>query len=176
MTERVASRYAKALLDLAIEKNALAQVDADMLALYNTCQESKDLVSVLKSPVISPYKKVDIVDTIFKGMNQMSISFMHLIIKNGRSNLLLEIAESFIALSKKHRGILDVYLTSASVLTAETKNKIVAKVKTKHQGEINLIEKIDASLIGGFIVRMDDEQIDASISNQLSNLKNIILN
>lgn len=176
MTERVASRYAQALLDLAIEQNVLGQVDADMLSLYNTCEDSKDLVSVMKSPVISPYKKEEILEKIFIGMNKISMAFMKLIVKNSRAALLPDIAESFINLSKKHKGILDVYLTSATTLTSETKNKILAKVKTKHAGDINLIEKIDPTLIGGFVVRMDDTQLDASIANQLTNLKNLLLN
>lgn len=177
MDTRVASRYAQALLDLAIEQNQLDRVDADMASLHDVCQESKDLTSVMKSPVISPFKKVEILNTIFgKTMNQMSLAFMSLIVKNARAALLPEIAESFIHLSKKHRNILDVYLTAAQPLDQAVKDKILLKVKAVHQGQINIIEKTDPELLGGFIVRMDDRQIDASIANQLTNLKNILLN
>ncbi len=177
MSSRVASRYAQALLDLAVEKNELDRVDADMINLAAVCDESKDLASVLRSPVISPVKKVEILDSVFaKDMSKMAIGFLHLIVKNSRAAIIPEIADSFVSLSKKHRNILDVHLTSAIPLDKTTKDQILAKVKLKHSGQVNLIEKIDPELIGGFVVRMDDEQMDASIANQLTNLKNILLN
>lgn len=177
MGSKVASRYAQALLDLAVEKNSLEKVNADMVNLSEVCSDSKDLTGVLKSPVISPFKKVEILQSIFgKQMTEMSLAFMSLIVKNSRANILPEIAESFIALTKKHNHILDVYLTSAAVLDGSVKEVILKKIQAKHSGTVNLIEKIDPSLIGGFVVRMEDEQLDASIANQLTNLKNLLLN
>ncbi|MBI3136539.1 MAG: ATP synthase F1 subunit delta [Bacteroidetes bacterium] len=177
MGTKVASRYAKALLDLAVEQKVLDNVNADMINLAEVCTDSKDLTAVLKSPVISPVKKVEILETVFaKNMNPMSMGFMKLIIKNTRAGILPEIADSFIDLYKRHNNIVDVYLTSAMPLDAGTKEKILQKVKLRYNGQLNVIEKIDPSLLGGFVVRIDDNQVDASIANQLTNLKNVLLN
>ncbi|MBK9190829.1 MAG: ATP synthase F1 subunit delta [Crocinitomicaceae bacterium] len=174
---KVASRYAKALLDLAVEKNSLDQVNNDMLHVAQVLDESKDLSAVLGSPVISPDKKATILDAVFeKNISPMSIGFLRLIVKKTRAGILTEIADSFISHYKKHNNILDVYLTSAVALDNSVKEKVLIKVKAKHTGQVNLIEKIDTTLIGGFVVRMDDAQLDASIANQLTNLKNLLLN
>lgn len=177
MGTKVASRYAKALLDLAVEQKVLDNVNADMINASEVFTDSKDLAAVLKSPVISPVKKVEILESVFtKNLNPMSMGFMKLIVKNSRAGLLPEIAISFIELYKKHNNIVDVFITSAIPLDASSKEKILQKVKLRYNGQLNVIEKIDPSLIGGFVVRIDDNQVDASISNQLMNLKNVLLN
>jgi F-type H+-transporting ATPase subunit delta len=174
---KVASRYAKALLDLAVEQNVLDNVNADMINLSAVFADSKDLTNMLKSPVIAPSKKVEILEAVFgKNLNAMSLGFLKLIVKKSRAGILPEIADSFIELYKKHNNILDVYLTSAVLLDAPVKEKILSKIKVRFTGTINLIEKVDPALVGGFIVRIDDNQLDASIATQLTNLKNILLN
>lgn len=174
---RVAYRYAQALLDLSIEQKVQDKVNADMVQLSNVCKESKDFDNLLNSPIVDSHKKIDVLNALFESnMDKMSLGFMKLIIKNSRENLLPEIAEGFVSLYKKSKNILDVTVTSAKELDKATKDKIVEKIKGSFDGTIEMVEKVDPSLIGGFIVRMDDKQIDASISSQLTNLKNILLN
>lgn len=174
---KVASRYAKALLDLALEKSSADKVKGDMDQLVQVSAESRDFQNLLSSPIIDPSKKNSIYDAIFgKSMDQISLGFMKLITKNSRENILPQIAESYVALYKKHNNILDVHITSAQPLENSAREKILAKVKGAFQGTIELHEDVDASLIGGFIVRIDDKQIDASIASQLRNLNNILLN
>lgn len=175
---KAATRYAKALLDLAIEQNLADQVNHDMLHLKTLCYESHDLTAFLESPIIQKSKKLDILDVMFKGKVQdMTLGFYKLITKNKRENILEIIAEAYIALYKKHKGILDVDLTSATKLEDKVKQQILAKVQDSYPGKtIELSEELDESLIGGFVVGVDGKQIDASIASQLSNLKNILLN
>lgn len=174
---KVASRYAQALLDLAIEQKSLDKVNADMVELTQVCAESKDLTNLLKSPIVDSKKKMDVLNSLFaKNMDKMSIGFMSLIVKHSRENLLQEIASSFTSLYKVNKNIIDVYITSAVPMEASVKDKIVQKIKTKFKGDVVLIEKIDAKLIGGFVVKFDDKQLDASIASQLTNLKNLLLN
>ena len=94
-----------------------------------------------------------------------------MITKNGRENLLPEIATSFDALVKEHKGIVPVTLISAKKLDDQTKKSILDKVSSSVEGTIEVNEILDESLIGGFVVRMGDTQIDASISSQFNNLK-----
>jgi len=174
---KVASRYAQALLDLAIEQKSLDKVNVDMLQLAEVCAESNELTNLLKSPIVNDKKKLDILNALFgNSMDKMSLGFMSLIVKHSRENLLPEIASSFTSLYKVNKNIIDVYITSAVPLEKDVKDKIVQKIKAKYKGEIVLIEKIDAKLIGGFVVKFDDKQLDASIASQLTNLKNLLLN
>ncbi|HIP35927.1 MAG TPA: ATP synthase F1 subunit delta [Crocinitomix sp.] len=174
----VASRYAKSLLELSIEKNNIDKINEDMVQLSEICKESKELTNLLKNPIVNSDKKANVFDKLFKGkVDDLSLSFIQLITKNKRENLLPNIAYSFTLLYKEHKHILDVELVSAQPIDDATKTKIIEKVKTKYDGyTINLIEKTDVSLIGGFIIKIKDKQLDASIASQLTNLKNILLN
>ena len=97
--------------------------------------------------------------------------FIDLITRNRREYMLVEIAQSFSTQLKAYRGIVPITLISAVQLDSATKEKIFDKVRASVTGVLEINEIIDPSLIGGFIIRMDDKQIDASISSQLSNLK-----
>ncbi len=174
---RVAYRYAQALLDLSTEQNVVDKVNADMVQLSDVCKESKDFTNLLNSPIVESKKKSDIFTALFESkMEKMSLEFLNLIVKNSREDILPQIADGFVSLYKKKNNILDVTVISATTLDKATKDQIVNKIKASFNGTIELIEKVDPSLIGGFIVRIDDKQIDASIASQLSNLKNILLN
>jgi F-type H+-transporting ATPase subunit delta len=174
---RVAHRYAQALLDLSTEKNVVEKVNADMLQLSSVCKDSQDFVNLLSSPIVDSNKKSEIFKAIFDSkMEKMSMEFMELILKNSRENIIPEIAKGFVSLYKKKNNILDVTVISATKLDIATKDQIITKIKASFDGTIEMIEKVDPELIGGFIVRIDDKQIDASIASQLSNLKNILLN
>jgi len=164
-----AIRYSKALLELAIEQNKVDLVLNDMDFFCNTSRENNDLLVFLKSPIIRSDKKLNVLHELFSHFDVLTTSFMQLIIKNRREALLVEIAASFIKLVKDHKGIIPVTLISASVLSKESKDKIISKIKVS--GQIELTELIDTRLIGGFVVRIGDIQIDASVNNQLKKLK-----
>jgi F-type H+-transporting ATPase subunit delta len=164
-----AIRYSKALLELAIEQNKVDLVLSDMDFFYTTSSENKDLLVFLKSPIIRSDKKLTVLQALFSHFDILTTSFMQLITKNRREALLTEIAASFIKLVKDHKGIVPVTLISASALSKESKDKILSKIKVS--GQIELTEVIDTNLIGGFVVRIGDIQIDASVNNQLKKLK-----
>jgi F-type H+-transporting ATPase subunit delta len=103
------------------------------------------------------------------------MNLINLLIKNKRAQLLGTTAEQFITLYKESKNIVTAQVTSATKLDEEQKNKVLSLLK--HEGEVEIIEKVDASLIGGFIVRVGDKQIDASIATKFKNLrKEISLN
>lgn len=168
---KAASRYAKALLELAIEHNKLDQVSADMQTLSAANRETKEFQLFLDSPVINAEKKNSIFRELFGQFDKVTIMFMELITKNGREAILPEIAASYEAQLKAHQGIVPVTLVSAKALDQATKKTILDKVQASVNGKIELEEQIDESLLGGFIVRMGDNRIDASVANQLKNLK-----
>lgn len=165
-----ASRYAKALLELAIEQNKTDRVSQDMGALAAANAETKDFQLFLDSPVVHAAKKNSIFKELFQ-FDVLTASFVELITKNGRESILPEIAASFSAQLKEHQGIVPVTLVSAQPLDKATKESILNKVQATVKGKIELEEEIDPSLLGGFVIRMGDNRIDASVSNQLKNLK-----
>lgn len=168
---KVASRYAKSLLEIAIEQNKIDSVLGDMNFLLEINGESRDLELLIQSPIVKADKKIEIFEKIFEQFEDISLAFIRLITKNGREGVLPEIAEAFKALVKEHKGIVPVSLISAAPLDAKTKDMITTKVQTLVNGQLEIEEKIDPTLIGGFIVRMGDTQIDASVASQFNNLK-----
>jgi len=166
-----ASRYAKALLELAIEQNKIDKVSSDMRAILAANNESNDLQLFLNSPLIQSDKKISILNQLFEYFDQVSTSFLALITKNRREGILVEIASSFEALLKEHQGIVPVTLVASKKLDESTVQSILAKVKPTVKGTIELTEKIDEELLGGFVVKIGNTQFDASVANQFKNLK-----
>lgn len=174
---KAASRYAKALLDLSIERNNVETIHRDITMIDGLCDSNRDLVAFLHSPIIQRRKKYLVFDALFDGnIDPLTLKFLKQITKNGREKILTEITESFIKQYRKYKGIVDVNVKSAIPLEPKVKDAIVAQVQELFEGKVELHESIDEELIGGFVVRIEDQQIDASISNQLANLKNILLN
>jgi F-type H+-transporting ATPase subunit delta len=168
---KVAARYAKALLELATEQNKVERIADDMFQLAHVNTEVADFAILLNSPVINSDKKMTIFKELFGSFDQLSMMFIELITKNRRENLLGEIAHSYEAQLKQSKGITPVTLISAVKLNEQTKKDIIGKVQVSVKGTLEVTEEIDESLIGGFIIRMDDKQIDASVSSQLASLK-----
>ncbi len=168
---KAASRYAKALLELSIEKNRMDQVTSDIQTLRQANNETKEFQLFLESPVVNAEKKNSIFKALFPQFDEITMLFIQLITKNGRESILPEIAESFEAQLKAHKGILPITLISAQPLDATTKATIIAKVQATVAGKLEVEEQIDTTLIGGFVVKMGDNRIDASVANQLKNLK-----
>lgn len=170
---RVAGRYAKALLDLAIEQNQLDSVFADMNTLINALDVSSELESVLNNPIIPQDKKKGIFAALFEDkMDAISFGFLKLILEKRRENDLQAIADSFIHLYNEKKGITKVVLTTAVPVSDQMEQSILQKIKSTSQLEqIELIKKVDPSIIGGFIVEFNNRIYDDSIQSDLNSLK-----
>lgn len=166
-----ASRYAQALLDLAIEQNKVEAIAADMKYMATVCAENRDLEVMLESPVVKADKKLSVLNAVFDQFDKVTNMFVELIVKNGREAYLYQIASSFDVLLKEYQGIVPVTLISAQKLDDKVKKEIISKVQATASGTLEVTEKIDKDLIGGFIVRMGDNQIDASVASQINKLK-----
>ena len=171
-----AIRYAKALLELSIENSNLDEVSSDMRRIVESSNETNDFKVFLSSPVIKSDKKIKVLKVLFVGFEKLTSSFIDLITKNKREYLLVEIAEAYLYLLKKQQQIVPVSITSARKLEKETLNQILDKMKSHVEGDFEVTEEVDESLIGGFIVRMDDKQIDASVLTQLNRMKQELAN
>lgn len=171
---RVANRYADSLLDLAIEKKNEDKVAADIKLLQETIQNNRDFAVMLQSPVVPDAKKAEILSLVFKGKVQdITINFFNLIVNNGRSKILSLIATQFEHLYKTNKNILVTEVISATKMDKTLEKELRAKIGTIHKGEIEMKQTVDASLIGGFILRIGDRQVDTSISRKLKDLKKV---
>lgn len=166
-----AIRYAKAILDLSSETNAVDKVASDMERIVEAGNDTGDFQVFLNSPVIKTDKKISILKVLFPEFTELTMSFIELITKNKREYLLTEIASAFVSLLKKQNGIVPISVTSAVKLEKQTLNQILEKLKSHVDGAFEVTEEVDPSLIGGFVVRMEDKQIDASIASQLNRMK-----
>jgi F-type H+-transporting ATPase subunit delta len=167
-----ASRYAKSLMDLALESNQMDQVRNDMKVVQQLCETNRDFSLFLKSPIIKTDKKLEVLKTIFDNkISSLSLSFLDLITSKNREAFIHEIAQAFEELFKTKKNIFSAVVTSANGLDATTREKVLDLIKLQMQGEVELLEKIDPATIGGFILKIGDKQIDRTVARQLSNLK-----
>jgi len=169
---QVASRYAKSLIDLAEEQNSLEAIRVDMESFIKVMRQNSQLQAVLKNPIIGTDKKISILNQLFEGsFHKIILSFFKIVVSKGRSEILYATAKEFINEYNIKKGIVHAVVTSADALTEEQKSKITALVTEATKAQIVLDTRIDPSLIGGFILKVGDRQVDTSISSSLNKLK-----
>ncbi|SHM61508.1 F-type H+-transporting ATPase subunit delta [Cyclobacterium lianum] len=170
---RVANRYAKALLELAVENNELEHVHEDMARMLQYASQNAEFLNAIQSPVISSEHKSKVILTLAgKKTSALSLKFFELLHKKGREALLPEMAASFHRLYNEHHGIQEADVVSTIQLDEglrKSLKQIVSEVSGKEK--VELIEKIDPKLIGGFILRIEDRQLDESIKSKLQQLR-----
>src|SRR6218665_2253420 len=170
-SSKSASRYSQALLDLAIEQGNLDTVAADMKYMADVCAENRELELMLESPIVKADKKIAVLNAVFDQFDKVTKSFVELIVKNGREGLLSQIANTFETQLKTYKGIVPVKLVSDKIFDAGVKKTILSNLEKSVKGTLEVTEELNPDLIGGFIVRMGDTQIDASVASQLGQLK-----
>lgn len=170
---RIASRYAKSLIDLAIDQQKLDTVLQD-IQLFITAAKHREFEVLLKSPIVKPDKKQKVMELIFKSkVDPLTYSFLSIILRKGRESQLVEIAAEFIKQYRDIKGISIVNIQSAEPLSEEAiqaiRKKLVESKLTHHNIEFQT--SIDKSLIGGFVISFEDKLYDASIKHQLDELR-----
>ncbi len=168
---RAAIRYAKATLDYAVEKKAADKVDADMRKIAETVSENAELQQLLTSPVVKNDVKKSSLSQIFKGSHEITLGLINTLADNKRVELLQEVAFKYIVQYEKMKGEEVAVVTTAVPLTEALEKKVLAKVKELTGNKVSLDNKIDESIVGGFILRIGDLQYDASVANKLNTLK-----
>jgi F-type H+-transporting ATPase subunit delta len=168
----VASRYAKSLIDLAIESKNLEEVKNDMRLINDVCSQNHDFVTLLNSPVVKTDKKLAIFKAIFDGkISKTTSAFLNLIASKRRESYIEDIAKAFDLQYKAYKNITTVTVQSAVKLDDGLRKQILALVNKTVSGEIELVEKTDASLIGGFVLTINDSQVDQSVKRKLNDLR-----
>jgi len=168
---RAAVRYAKALLDLATEKNIVEQVHADM-QFVQVCRENRGLVNLLESPIVAHHNKFAVLRDIFQSrVHPVSFSIFEIITRKNREEILFDIAKEFHTLYNDYKGIQTAQVTTTFPLDSVLRGQFEAIVIKNTGKKVELEEKTDASLIGGFVLQIGDRQIDDSVKGKLQKLQ-----
>jgi len=173
---KISVRYAHALFQSTIDRKILDRVYNDMILLSEVCTltEFKEL---LESPIIVPSKKSDIIHkTIGGSIDELTASFISLVVKNGRELFLPGIAREFIRATKQYKGITSAVLTTAVNVDSEIKKQISDLIARIFKTKVELKEVVDESIIGGFILKVEDNYLDASVRNKLHKIEKELKN
>lgn len=169
---KITVRYAAAFFDLAREKGMIEKANDDMMLFGSICASNRDFVRLLQNPVINADKKQKVIKHLFgTSVNTVSLSFMNLMIRKRRERFLPSITEAFHDLYQSYKGIKTAYVTSSVELGATEKGQILNILQKVTEKKINLVENTDEALLGGFVVNLDNFQLDHSIATKIKHLK-----
>ncbi len=171
--QRIATRYAKSLIDLAEERGKLDRVLEDVKS-FKEVSKNRDFELLLKSPIVKPDKKEKVFKALFEGKyDELTMAFLTILLKKGREAALVDIANEYIIQYKIIKHISTVKLTTASKLSDAAldtiRQKLVASNVTDNNVEITTI--VDPKLIGGFVIEFDNRLYDTSVQHKLNLLK-----
>jgi F-type H+-transporting ATPase subunit delta len=169
---KIPVRYSKALISCAEEQGILDPVRNDMENILGILKNVPDLSQMLASPIISRSKKLEVLTAVFEGkVHPLTISFFKLAIENNREEHLAGMARMYINFYKQIKGIKIALLKTATPADKETRDKLSVMIRKIFKSEIELTAETNEDLIGGFILQVEDRQLDASVSGQLKKIK-----
>jgi F-type H+-transporting ATPase subunit delta len=173
MTEyRVALRYAKSLLALAKDEKVLEKIKDDMLLFQETIKVSGPFRALLRNPEVQGDKKLKVLKALFeKKVHKITLSFFEIIIRKRREKHLDDIAQQFHSLYNQDQGIQETHITTTFSLSNDLKEEF-----SRVAGEISgkkpeLVEHVDEEILGGFVLKVADRQLDSSIRTKLNELR-----
>ena len=168
----VATRYAKSIIDLAVENKSLEETRKDMGLFSQTLRAHHELQAVLANPIIGHARKIRILEAIFeKKINKVTDSFFKIMVNKSRAGILYATSKEFINQYNIIKHISRAYVTTAAPLSEENRKTIKAELEAATGGKIELHANVDAELIGGFVLTIGDRQVDTSIASDLKKLK-----
>jgi len=173
---RAAIRYAKAILEIADSKGVASEVSTDMTLIASTITGNLELTHFIQNPLITTDTKKNVVLEVFASVNPVTKSFFHLLLENKRFEILAAIAVEYNNLFDVMNGVEVAKVTTAFPMDAELEAKVLAKIATFSDKKVTIENTVDASIIGGFILRIGDKQYNASVANRLHVLKRELSN
>ena len=168
---KIAVRYAKALFELAGEQKSIDAVYEDMKVIDRLCamQEVKEIIT---NPVIPQKKRNEIIVALAgESANKLTIKFIELVFSHGRGDYLGAAARNYLDLTRRHRGIRQVTVTTAVPVSGKIREELASVITGTDHGTVEFIEQVDGAVMGGFIIRVDDAYIDASVRTRLNRFR-----
>ncbi len=174
---KISVRYAKALFSEGKDANSLDLLKKDIELLYQSIHEIPELQHIIESPVIKASEKINIFKKAFKDLfSPLTITFIILVLENRREEFLAGIARYFLSLLRTEQNIQSAEFITATAINKNIRKSVIRLISKKFKTDVDLHEYVDKSIIGGFILRVGDEQIDASIATKLNNIKKELIN
>lgn len=173
---RAAIRYAKAILEIADSKGVASEVSADMTLIATTITGNLELTHFIQNPLIKTDTKKNVILEVFSSVNPVTQSLFHLLLENKRFEILAVIAVEYNNLFDVMNGVEVAKVTTAFPMDAALEAKVLAKIATFSDKKVTIENTVDASIIGGFILRIGDKQYNASVANRLHVLKRELSN
>ncbi|WP_291099263.1 MULTISPECIES: ATP synthase F1 subunit delta [unclassified Flavobacterium] len=173
---RAAIRYAKAILEIADSKTVATEVSNDMSLIASTINSNAELSTFIQNPTVKVEVKESALLEVFATVNAVTKSLFHLLFENKRFEILEVIASEYNKLFDVMNGVEVAKVTTAIPMDATLEAKVLAKIATFSNKKITIENTVDASIIGGFILRIGDKQYNASIANRLQVLKRELSN
>ncbi len=165
-------RYAKAFLDYTIENDMVDQGLADLELLTETLNEHRELRIILSQPFVTKSRKENIIKRVFQGIiSDKTLTFIDLILEKNHAEILPDIIVIYRDMYNRYKNIAIVTITTVVKIDKQTQQNLLRFIKHKVNGNIKVINKIDKSIIGGFIINHLDYQYDASIYTKLRDLE-----
>ena len=168
---RAAIRYTKAIIEIATESNNTAAVNNDMKTIVSAIKENEELNDFLSNPIVSGQIKMNALNEIFPSLQSETKGLFQLLLANKRFEILSAITVQFNKLFDLASGVEQAVVTTAVPLTAELEVLVKNKLKEFSSNTISITNVVDASIIGGFVLRIGDKQYNASVANKLQQLK-----
>jgi len=169
-------RYAKAFFSLAKDKGLTSELRKDAGLITNVCETSNDFILLLESPVVKTSQKVKAIRSIFEGkLNTLSLKFLVLIAENNRTKNIPDIFRSLEALYQQEAGVKTAVLTTAQPMNETLVSQVQQKLEIEFNAKVELTQKVNDELIGGFVLRIGDKQYDASVSTHLKKIREQLL-
>ena len=168
----VARVYSRAMLDLAVAKGEADALGEELRELAAHVEDNHDLGSFFASPLIDSGDRAAALERLFRGKaSDLLVDSLQVINRKGRLGLLAVIAEAYHQRHQEHLGRVDVHVTTAVPLEPALRERLTAAL-AKHSGRApQLIERVDPSLIGGMVLKVEDEKIDASVIHEIGRLR-----
>lgn len=169
---KIARRYAKSLLETAIEQQLDDVVARDLAAIQTLGASSADFRAMMRSPIIDAHIKISVLaEALGAEINPLTLEFLKLIINKGRGNIWREIVMEYRMLLDNRKNIVRIRVTSAVALGEQERSHIETALSTRLARTVMAIYDTDPAILGGAVIRVGDEVLDGSIRHQLHVLK-----
>jgi F-type H+-transporting ATPase subunit delta len=171
-TPRAAKRYAKSLFSLSEERGAIEHMEKDAQRIQRVIANSQDLDLLLRSPVIKADAKEKILLRIFEQhISELTMEFMRILVRKGRESILSAIIQETLSLVRNMRNVRLAEVKTAVPMDDALRERVSKALKHLHDGDVELQETVEPSLLGGFQLFMDNRMIDASIKREIDVLR-----
>lgn len=173
---KISVRYAKAIYLLGTEKGLLDQIKNDIVLISNILRSNADFKSVIESPVLKPSQKIKAVNLIFKGkIQELTLNFLNVLIKNKREVSLEGICRMFLDIYSKEKGIKTALITTAVSIDENTSKMLAELLARAFNAKIEIEHRKDPDILGGYILKVGDQQYDASVANSLRRMRQSLI-